>query len=112
MKAHVAPYFSETPTVLALGVREIVAEKVRALLQRRMPRDVFDVWFLIEKKGIKLDAELLRKKLQRSYEAAPFGNKTAAGSYEMSDIASRIRQSVTESAWHNQVGGLRMRPRP
>lgn len=112
MKVRVAPYFSESPTVLALGINEILAEKMRALLQRRQPRDVFDVWFLIEKKGIKLDMNLLRKKLQRSYDAAPFGNKKAAGSYTMSSIASKIRQSVTERAWNNELGGLIMRPRP
>ncbi len=111
-KAHVAPYFSESPTVFALGINEIAAEKMRALLQRGKPRDVFDAWFLIEKKGIKLDTNLLRKKLQRSYDAAPFGNKKAAGSYAMSDIASKIRQSVTERAWNNELGGLLMRPRP
>jgi hypothetical protein len=30
----------------------------------------------------------------------------------MSDIASKIRQSVTEKAWNNELGGLMMRPRP
>jgi predicted nucleotidyltransferase component of viral defense system len=112
MKAHLTPYFSESPTVFTLGINEIVAEKMRALLQRRKPRDVFDAWFLMEKKGIKLDTVLLRKKLQRSYDAASFGNKRAAGSYAMSDIASEVRQSVTERAWNNELGGLMIRLRP
>jgi len=112
MRVHVAPYFSESPTVLTLGTNEIVAEKTRALLQRKKPRDVFDIWFLIKEKGIKLDTDLLRKKLQRNYDAAPFGKKKEAGAYVMSDIVARIRQSVTEKAWNNELGGLLLRPRP
>ncbi len=112
MKVHVAPYFSEGPTVLTLATNEIVAEKTRALLQRKKPRDVFDIWFLIKEKGIKLDTDLLRKKLQRNYDAAPFGKKKEAGAYVMSDIVARIRQSVTEKAWNNELGGLLLRPRP
>lgn len=112
MKVHVAPYFSESPAVLSLGINEILAEKTRALLQRRKPRDVFDVWFLIKKKGFKLDKKLLRKKLQRSYDAAPPGKKKEAREYVMDDIVSRIKQSVTERAWSNELGGLLMRPKP
>jgi hypothetical protein len=67
---------------------------------------------LIKEKGIKLDMDLLRKKLQRSYDAAPFGKKKDTRAYVMSDIVSRIRQSVTEKAWNNELGGLLMHPRP
>ncbi len=112
MKVRVAPYFSESPTVLTLGIDEIVAEKTRALLQRKKPRDVFDIWFLIQEKGIKLDTNLLRKKLQRSYDATPSGKKKDAKEYVMSAVVSRIRQSVTEKAWNNELGGLLTRPRP
>ena len=112
MDIHVEPYFSDGPSVLALGPSEIVAEKARALLQRKKPRDVFDIWFLVKKKRIKLDTELLRKKLQRSFDAAPFGKKTEARAYVMTNVISRIRQSVTEKAWNNELGGLLMRPKP
>jgi hypothetical protein len=67
---------------------------------------------LIQQKGIGLDKDLLRRKLQRSYDAAPFGKKRAASAYIMSDIVPRIRQVVTENAWNNELGGLLMRPRP
>lgn len=112
MKVHVAPYFSESPAVLSLGINEILAEKMRALLQRRKPRDVFDVWFLIKTKGLELEKKLLRKKLQRSYDAAPLGKKKEAREYVMEDIISRIKESVTERAWSNELGGLLMRPKP
>ena len=75
-----------------------VAEKIRALLQRKKPRDVFDAWFLLHEKRIKLDKRLLREKLQHSYDAAPFGKKKDARKYVMREVASRIRNSVTEEA--------------
>lgn len=65
MKVRVAPYFSESPTVLTLGINEIVAEKMRALLQRKKPRDVFDIWFLIQEKGIKLENARAAYKMDR-----------------------------------------------
>ena len=98
MKVEVAPYFHESPQVLTLSLNEIVAEKMRALLQRKKPRDVFDVWFLINQKRIKLDKNLLQKKLQRRYDVAPFGKKKDARIYLMRDVAARIRQSVTEKS--------------
>ncbi len=112
MDVRVAPYFAGRPSTLTLSLNEILAEKTRALLQRKKPRDVFDIWFLIQQKGIHLDMDLLRRKLQRNYDAAPFGKKRDASAYVMTDIIQRIRQSVTEKAWNNELGGLLMRPRP
>jgi predicted nucleotidyltransferase component of viral defense system len=66
------PYdFSFTVTCMAL--EEILAEKIRATLMRRTPRDYYDLWFLLQREDIdlKLMPALLRAKLQtveRSYE--------------------------------------------
>jgi predicted nucleotidyltransferase component of viral defense system len=44
MDVHVEPYFTSLhPAILTMSIDEIIAEKVRALLQRTKPRDVFDV---------------------------------------------------------------------
>ena len=94
------------------SIDEIIAEKVRALLQRTKPRDVFDVWFLMERKGKKLDVELLRAKLRRSYDAAPDKSKKNIENYEMSEIVSKMEETVTGRAWQNELGGLLMRPKP
>lgn len=51
------------PLINHLSEREILAEKLRALITRAKGRDFFDVWFLL-KKGIKLDKDLLKKKLK------------------------------------------------
>ena len=108
----VEPYLQINPSILTLGIKEILAEKTRALLQRRKPRDLFDVWFLIKNKELELDRSLLRKKLERSYAAAPFSKKEEASSYVMEDIISRIKSSVTDITWKNELGGLLMKPKP
>ncbi len=112
MKVDVSPYFKVSPRLQTMRINEILAEKMRALLQRKKPRDVFDIWFLIHEKGFKLDERILRKKLQLSYEAAPFGKRKLAENYVMSEVVSLIKHSVTEKSWNNELGGLMMRPRP
>jgi len=46
-----------------MPVKEIFAEKIRALLKRSKPRDVYDVWFLLNK-GLELDSTLIKKKMK------------------------------------------------
>jgi predicted nucleotidyltransferase component of viral defense system len=45
-----------------VSLEHLLAEKVRALLMRSKARDVYDIWLLISQ-GVRLDRELLRKKL-------------------------------------------------
>lgn len=56
--------YREIPSfeIYVMGEKEIVAEKVRAILSRDKARDVYDLWFLL-KKGVKLDKVLVEKKL-------------------------------------------------
>ncbi|OYT28666.1 hypothetical protein B6U98_04375 [Thermoplasmatales archaeon ex4572_165] len=46
-----------------LDVGEIAAEKIRCIMTREKPRDIYDLWFL-SKKGILLDVSLVNKKLK------------------------------------------------
>jgi len=46
-----------------LDIEEIVAEKIRCILTREKPRDIYDLW-LILKKGIKVNISLVNKKLK------------------------------------------------
>jgi len=48
--------------VTVMNVEEILAEKIRALFHRAKARDLYDVWFLLQK-GVKIDVELVNKKL-------------------------------------------------
>jgi predicted nucleotidyltransferase component of viral defense system len=49
--------------VTVLSPEHLLAEKVRALLVRAKPRDLYDVWLLIEQ-GVHLDADLIGQKLK------------------------------------------------
>ncbi len=47
----------------AMNIEEILAEKIRALLMRGFPRDLYDVWYLLSVKDISINQELLLTKL-------------------------------------------------
>ncbi len=46
-----------------LSAREIVAEKIRAILTREKGRDIYDLWFLLSK-NIGIDKKMVEKKLE------------------------------------------------
>lgn len=50
------------PLVSHLDAEELLAEKIRALLVRAQPRDLFDLWFLLSKKVL-IKNKLVEKKL-------------------------------------------------
>ncbi|MBM3209490.1 nucleotidyl transferase AbiEii/AbiGii toxin family protein [Candidatus Shapirobacteria bacterium] len=52
------------PIVSHLSAEEILAEKIAAVINRRKGRDLFDLWFLLEK-GIKIESVLIEAKLER-----------------------------------------------
>lgn len=49
-------------SILALKLEEILAEKIRAVIARGTPRDIYDVWFLL-RKGVPFQLELVNEKL-------------------------------------------------
>jgi|SRR3989344_3879725 len=61
----ITPVYSDLRpyTLLVMDEREIMAEKVRAIMTRNKARDVFDFYFLLKKK-IKFDVDLIDKKLR------------------------------------------------
>ena len=56
--------FSDVPvfTVVALDEKEILAEKIRTLINGSQSRDLYDIWVLLNK-GTQLDKNLLKAKL-------------------------------------------------
>jgi len=59
--------FHQPPfTVTCMALEEILAEKIRAALMRRTPRDYFDLWLLFQREDIAFDRlpDLVRGKLQ------------------------------------------------
>jgi len=57
------PFLSEGQKVLAYPLEELLAEKIRSLLERGKSRDYYDVWRLLKEKSSELDFELLGKVL-------------------------------------------------
>jgi len=57
------PSYQEIPAfeVSVLDQKEIAAEKVRCILTREKPRDVYDLWFLL-KAGVRVDIPRVNKK--------------------------------------------------
>lgn len=59
----VPPYDDVRPyTAYALAANEILAEKIRALMTRNKARDLYDAWFLLQKKA-RADLETVNEKL-------------------------------------------------
>jgi Domain of unknown function (DUF1814). len=69
---------------------EILAEKARALLTRRRPRDLYDTYFLLNK-GARIDFDLINKKLE--YYSKKF---------DLSVLVSRINDLKSE--WNKELG--------
>ncbi len=57
--------YNEIPSfeVFAMSEEEMLSEKTRAILTRQKPRDVYDLWFLVKKKDVSVNLELINKKL-------------------------------------------------
>jgi predicted nucleotidyltransferase component of viral defense system len=72
---HVPDYPDVPPfTTLAMDLREILAEKVRAITSRTRARDVYDTWFLV-RKGVEFDRSIADKKLdyyEEKFDASSF----------------------------------------
>ncbi len=73
--------YTEIPSfeIIVMQEREILAEKIRAIITRNKARDVFDSFSLL-KKGIKIDKKLIEKKLE--YYNLKFNNKKLLDSVE------------------------------
>ncbi len=61
----VAKLFSDVPlfTLVVLDEKEILAEKIRTLANRKQPRDMYDIWMLINK-CVEIDKKLITEKLK------------------------------------------------
>jgi predicted nucleotidyltransferase component of viral defense system len=55
------PYYGKKFSVPTYTLEEIVAEKLRSMLQRIRVRDYYDVWYLLSKKRNELDMKKIRK---------------------------------------------------
>jgi len=63
----VMPLYKDIPVfeVFAMDENEILIEKIKTILERNKPRDVYDLWFLLKMRGLRVDKKLLLKKIRR-----------------------------------------------
>jgi hypothetical protein len=88
------PKYRDIPnfSLAAMPMREIGAEKVRAILTRDKARDIYDLWFLL-KKGVEIDDKMVENKL--SYYGTSFSSK---------DFHERIQDS--RKSWESELSVL------
>lgn len=80
--ARVVPRYRELRPYIpvVMEAREMLAEKVRAIMTRHKARDLYDTWFLIEK-GVSCDLALVNGKLalyHRTFDAKAFHDAVQA----------------------------------
>jgi len=75
--AKIASIYNEFPDfdVFSMDPKEILAEKVAAIHERNKPRDVYDLWFLLNHMKIKLDEKLVKTKLKKNFNKEVFTKK-------------------------------------
>ena len=63
------PYYDKAFSIACYSLEEILAEKLRALLQRTRVRDYYDVWYLLKHSSKQIDmakvSEIFREKVKR-----------------------------------------------
>jgi hypothetical protein len=104
------------PQVLTYALEELLAEKVRAILERGKARDYYDVWRLLKEKGAAFDsttvyAILLAKcahkglpqpAIERFFSAPILAQAQA---YWVSDLADQVKPNLLPS-WEQVVAEL------
>ena len=68
-------------TLNVQGESEILAEKVRSLAMRKQPRDLYDVWMLIQT-GVEVDKSMLMRKLKEERAELSGISLPSKGEYE------------------------------
>ena len=63
LKLDLPQYDIPVKRILGMNLNEVSAEKTRAILTREKGRDIYDLYFLVHRKGVVFDKELINKKL-------------------------------------------------
>lgn len=79
-------------TINGMDLEEVLAEKARAILKRDKPRDLFDAYFLIKRKGITPNLRFINEKM------AYYGEKF--------DLASFEKRLGQKKAWSKEMGSM------
>ena len=102
---NVRPHYSDLSEfqITAYSKKEIVAEKMRALLQQQKkwprPRDLYDLWYILCRLKEELSAEELRDLFDKKCHVRQIKP-------EIREIASENLNEWNKDAWKNQLGPL------
>lgn len=91
----IASEYPETnPNILvyAMDEKEILSEKIIALMRRKKGRDLYDTWFLL-KKGVKIDEKLLKTKSTQDGIKIKASNMPSKREYEQ-DMTKLTQQMI------------------
>ncbi|MEK6954415.1 MAG: nucleotidyl transferase AbiEii/AbiGii toxin family protein [Candidatus Micrarchaeota archaeon] len=92
-------YYDKKFEILVYSLEEILAEKLRSLLQRNRVRDYYDCWYLMTKAKSRIDFKEVRQ---------IFDKKVKYKNIEFTGIAGMFETSKVESSkayYEKQVGG-------
>jgi len=80
--------------ILCYSIEEIISEKLRSLMQRTAPRDLYDIWFLIVQEGNKIEDYV-----------SDFIKKANFKDINPKNFKSRIEEKKDKfkSSWENQL---------
>jgi predicted nucleotidyltransferase component of viral defense system len=59
---------NEDFSILCYTLNEIAAEKMRSLMQRTMPRDIYDIWYLLEIENENIEDHVLNFREKTEYK--------------------------------------------
>ena len=76
-----------------MDLREVISEKIRALLTRTTARDLYDLWHVMVRLGAEPDPKLVRKKMDF------YGRK-----YDQKELIRRI--SMMRGSWEKELNPI------
>ena len=77
-KVLTAPFPDEERTIQVYPLEELLAEKMRSLIERGKSRDYYDVWRLLKEQPSRMDLELLGVVIQKKLRHKEIGLRTTA----------------------------------
>lgn len=81
-------FYSKPVEILTFQLEELIAEKIRAIVQRKRPRDYLDVYYILNKKNFDF---------KKSLEIAKLKLKTDSDNFDIERIFSDL--DIIESMW-------------
>lgn len=112
----VDPFQSKNRKILVYSLEEILAEKLRSLLERGKARDYYDVWRLLKEKSTMFDNEILKKVFYKKIthkniqfnglDSFVLKDREIIGRYWMNELGHQINQLPSFDEVLNELPGM------